>query len=195
MRSTGSGAHEVVLDACVLLNLAATGSLAEILKASFLSVAVPDAVVAEVRWLRRGGRGEDRDELDRVDLRPLVEAGVLRITELAGDGVLALFVHLAAEIDDGEAAAAALALSTGATLATDDRKCRRVVSAVAPGCELTDTPECLAAWVRRCGVADADAGVALRRIEDRARYWPPRAHPLCGWWEGLLGSEPGEPPR
>jgi hypothetical protein len=63
---------------------------------------------------------------EEVKLDRFVESSFLTVYELSGDTEKGLYVDYAAELDDGEAMSLALVHSRGLTLASDDRKARRI---------------------------------------------------------------------
>ena len=71
---------------------------------------------------------EKPGEREEVDLSPLFEDGLLEEESLHGLRETALFVELSSSMDEGEAEAAALSISRGYSLVTDDRKVRRTMA-------------------------------------------------------------------
>lgn len=174
---------ELALDACSLLNLAATrrfGDIAQALPARFVA---ERRAAGEVHYIRRGGTGPDAFERDPLDLRTLEAAGFLTIHDLATPDELADFVAFAVDMDDGEAATGALARSRGAVLVSDDRKARQVFSAPSLRLNLRTTSEVIKAWADQMAPSPAELARVLRDVETRARFRPGRSDPLFQWWE------------
>lgn len=122
-----SGALPLIfLDACCLLNLAASRQIAAILRDSPARFAITTKVAAESGYLRRGGAGDDADERDKLDLAPLIAVDLLSVVGIATEEEAASFIDFAAALDDGEAETCALAYHRGVIVATDDRKARRL---------------------------------------------------------------------
>jgi hypothetical protein len=97
-------------------------------------------------------------------------------------------VAFAVEMDDGEAATGALAISRGAIVVSDDRKARRIFGTRHPLLPLRTTSEIVEAWADRTNPsADELAGV-LRDIETRARFRPGPSDPLLAWWSRARGT-------
>lgn len=173
----------VALDACVLLNLVASGRpLAEFAAAAAVRfvVVVPQAE-REVEWL---DPEDPEDPREAIDLEPSVQRGELHRVSL-GDQELPRFVALARELDDGEAATLTCAEARGFGVATDDRKARRILSTLDPQPPVTSTAAIVRAWAndRR----DAEVRECLRLIQRRASFLPPRNDPDGGWWRAALG--------
>jgi hypothetical protein len=93
---------------------------------------------------------------------------------------LAAYVAFAAELDDGEAMALAIARCRGWQLATDERKAIRLAGEV--GVPVLTTPAVLKRWVDVLGPSGTEVGAALSAIRDRARFLLSGRDPLCDWW-------------
>ena len=172
---------DLLLDASCLLNLYATGRIAEIAAALPWQLAVVDYVLEhETLYIRATGGYEESGETVPVDLSPIIEGGLLLVVRLEGPGEQAHFVELAADLDDGEAMTGAIAINRGLAVAIDDRKARRVLGEKAPELRLLSTLELLHLW--SAAVPDEEAGRALRAMRYGARYVPGQRDPLYAWW-------------
>lgn len=170
---------QVVTDADVLMNLLASECLEEILATLRVTLIVPPTVSNETIYLEGVEQGSGRVP---IDLSPLEAAGLISVPRLEPEE-LDLVVELATTVDDGEAEVIALAVARQLTMATDDRKARRV--AEGRSVSLVSTPELLERWHNASGVPSARVGKALRSIERRSRYRPAAIHPLHDWWTRL----------
>lgn len=175
-------AETLTLDACVSLNLDATGRVVEILSQLPHHFTVGRRARGEAQWLAAPGS----EERERVDLEPLIAAGLLREQQLQGPAEEALFVEFGARLADGEAEAAAIAASRGYILATDDRKARRIVTERYAAVRLSSTLELLREWQLAVAPPEAEVTEALWRIAERATYRPASSHPLWAWWVDLM---------
>ena len=175
------------MDASCLLNLCATGRVADIAAALSWRLAVVDYVLEhETLYVRATvGSGETGTTVP-VDLSPLIEAGLLLVLRLEGPGEQAHFVELAADLDDGEAMTGAMAINRGFAVAIDDRKARRVLGEKAPELRLLSTLELLHLWSG--AVPDQEVGRALEAMRYGARYVPGNRDPLYVWWRDLVTS-------
>ena len=173
----------LLLDACCLLNLFATGHIEEILKTLAWHFAITTVASTEAMWVYRGGGGDDASERDPVDVRSLMAAALLAVLEPETDQEIEDFVALAAVLDDGEAMTAAVAIHRSAAIATDDRKARRVISARAVGIRLLSTTELLHTWGQEAGVDASILMEALGNVRTRAHFLPPSQDPLRPWWD------------
>jgi hypothetical protein len=176
----------IFLDACCLLNLAASRQITAILRDSHARFAITTKVATESGYLRRGGTGDDADERDNLDLEPLIEANLLSVVGIATEEEAASFIDFAAALDDGEAETCALAHHHGAIVATDDRKARRLCEQHDPPLTLRSTLDLIHQWsLINESVHDVVAEM-LRDIRDRARFIPNRNDPLRPWWNAML---------
>jgi len=176
-----SGGH--ILDASCLLNLYATERFADIVASLGEQVAVADYVLEEeALFIRREASADDEDGKVAVDLSPFVSEGLVEVMHLASRNEEATFVALAAIIDDGEAVTAALAVHRGCSVATDDRKARRVLSERAPKIPLVSTLDLVARWAETDSVPLVELRTALERMRSGASYVPGPRDPRYMWW-------------
>jgi len=173
---------KVLLNDCsVLLNLLAADCLAGVAQDTGWQFAICPAVRDEVIKLRDAHTGEMQD----IDLSPLLSSGLLQVLELSDDEEQALYVEQSMVVDDGEAMSIAIAASRHLELAMDDKRAANHTRRTFPEIRLWSTPDILKEW-QRAGRVDAIVlRKAIRLIEIRARYFPPRSHALDSWWQGL----------
>lgn len=184
------GGGILVLDACVLLNLYATDRLQDAAAALGVQFAVVPVVAHEALFLRapvNPGSGEERVPVDLAGLR---RSGCLVVQALETDTEKALFIELAAEMHDGEAASCALSLARRLPLATDDSKVLRLMAARHAEPAPLTTPDLLFKWFERSDLEWLQCSRIIRMIERRASYRPPGRHPLHDWWRGFSSEEP-----
>ena len=98
------------------------------------------------------------------------------------------FVTLAALIDDGEAATAALALHRGCSIATDDRKARRVLAEQVPTVHLVSTLDLVSQWAEAMSVPLGELRTALEQMRSGANYLPGPRDPRYDWWRKVMQS-------
>ena len=171
----------IALDACVLLNLVASGRpLAEFAQAADVAFVVVLQAEREVVWL---DPEDPEDPREHVDLTPVITSGALDRIVLT-DEELPRFVAIASELDDGEAATLAAAEARSLTVATDDRKARRVLTSLDPQPAVTSTAAIVRAWAENR--SDLEIRNCLLLIERRASFHPPRDDPDGDWWRDAL---------
>jgi predicted nucleic acid-binding protein len=173
----------LLLDACITINLAATGhaaNIAKVLNVSFLMVPQAAKECGEIRvenqklvlW-RRTGNGNEHLVAEVVSL---------------DDTELVEYVALAQDIDDGEAATVAVARARSLAMATDDRKARRVIKEIGLPTPISTTT-LLHKYSTIGNLSHPEVGVILRRVRDRANYIPRHTDPNYDWWMTTIGNE------
>lgn len=177
----------IILDACVLLNLLATGILEEILslvaQRSMICLLVKD----ESLYLRNE---VDVSENEAVELIQLVQNGILNICDFESDVEQELFVNFAVRLDDGEAMSLALALSRNWHLATDDKKARKVFIENNPDNQfLISTSDLIKEWAISTSADNIEVKNVLVRVERKARFRPPNSDVNLQWWNDILSTE------
>jgi predicted nucleic acid-binding protein len=142
---------------------------------------VPEPVVGECLYIRQQSDESPNHLVSmNVDLHPLIDSGVLLLTELTGEVELSQFVRLAAMIDDCEAACLAIAAVRGLVLATDDKRAIQIATDL--GVSVVTTPELLKNWTERVSPKQHEVTDAIMCIERYGRF---RSHTLCAhaqWW-------------
>ena len=168
-------------DTSVLLNLLATDRLGEIVHAIGRQAAVCTEVREETLFLRDDS-GSGRVV---IDLAPIVHSGELIKTTLNGSEEEALYVAYATELDDGEAATAAIAEYRQLDVAFDDRKAIRIVTRRCANLRIWTTSSIIRAWSQSESSTQEEVATAIRRIRSRARFRPATDDPNLTWWMRL----------
>jgi predicted nucleic acid-binding protein len=174
----------LLLDACCIINLFATGHVEEILAVLPYDFATSRLIVEKevLSIALPSGTGTLVRVIQPAQLENLPKLSVI---DLSGDEELNLFIRFAAQLDDGEASVCALAVARGGALATDDRKAIRLVAAALPEVHVVQTPELLYQWVQLQGIPDSKVRGVLQSVEKNARFRPRRDSPYADWWEKL----------
>lgn len=170
----------IVLDTCVFLNVVASSEVASIVENLSSSVLVCSEVERESLFLR-----DERDEkvLVPINTAEVLGSGPFVKCDLSNSAEEDLFVELAAQVDDGEAMAMAIAMNGNCDFATDDRKARRIfLERSAQRHRLHSTPSIMRTWAERACISAEQCQKALRRIVRRARFSPRRDDPDWQWW-------------
>ncbi len=178
----------VVIDSCCLINLYATGKLGQLLETVGWSWKLPEVVAREALYLRVKD-AEGNPGREAIDLTPFVSTRLLQTAAPQTETEFAAYVDLAVAVDDGKAMALALAVCRGWRLATDDAKALR--TAEQKGVKCVTTPEIIRQWAEATAAPTGEVAAMLMAIQERARFAPPRSHPLGRWWarslEGIEG--------
>ena len=169
----------VLLDACVVINLAASGvPIREIADGNQVTFAIADRAAEEVLYLAPTEAGGDRE---KIDISGWVTRRDLAVVTLEPEE-FETFVHFAGEADDGEAATLAVAARRGMAVATDDRKAQRLAGAADPPIEVISTSRLLRTWAQAANPPSMHVSRVLRTIEERASFTPRGTDPDHQWW-------------
>ena len=169
---------QLLLDACVTINLVAADPIHQIARSIGCSCLITRQAATEVGHLREITDGETT--VTPVDLTDYVQTGAFEIIDLSRDEI-PIFVELASVVDDGEAATIAVAISCGIPLATDDRKARRLCAE--RGLTLpAGTVTLIRRYCEAQALDRAHVSQLLQRITSRASFQAPRGDPDLKWW-------------
>jgi hypothetical protein len=185
MKNSGLSSHDcIMLDACCVLNLYASGYMDAILQALSTSVAVA-AYIKEKEALRIlcEPDGTSVRKYEQIDLQPFIDQGLLVIVSPDNEAEDTTYVNFAVDLDDGEAVTGAIAFHRHWSVASDDRKAIAFFGRNVPHVQIVTTPEILQFWVSTANPHPDIVSHALRNISIRARYEPDKGHTLYDWWQ------------
>lgn len=172
----------LLLDACVAINLLATGEFEAIAQTNRFSFLMVAEAAREVSSLRDTVDGER--VIVPVSLVEHVHAGHLEVVDLA-ETEFSAFVRFAAELDDGEAATLAVALARSLPMATDDRKTHSLC-AIQAFPEPIRTSSLIREFATRKEMEPKEVSQILKAIERQASFVPPRMDTEYEWWMNHL---------
>lgn len=175
----------IAADACVLLNLLATGRAADLLLALDTSLIATPLAAAQVRYLAGPLDEEGRPTRQAVDLVAQTSAGLFDVKEVPHT-VLDLYVRCAAELHEADASSIALAVGFGVPLATDDGLERKVASREAPELEVVGTLALVRNATSAMGMDHEHLVELARNLRVRGNFLPPRQDPDREWYQRLL---------
>lgn len=185
-----------VIDACCLIDLLASGQMEAILQATGYTWHLPDAVKAEVQFVRRhdparpgsflkANVGSDSKNAP-VDLSQHLNSGLLTACQPTASQEQTLFVQYAAQFrSDGEAMCLAIAESRGWVVATDDRKATRIAEKA--GLTVISCPQLVKTWVDATRPDTALIVQVLTDIQTLAQFRPNSTMPESAHFTGLDG--------
>src|SRR6266568_6134288 len=157
----------VILDACVIINLYASGYMQSVLE----SIPKPTSIAAYVYEMeaQRIYTGPDDDvakETELINLRSLVDGKLLRVVPLEDGPEAAAAVSFSAttRLDNGEAISAAIAVHRSWSLATDDKAAISFFARQVPYLHLISTPQLLKHWVDVTHPHGTVTGLAVENI-------------------------------
>jgi len=168
----------------VLINLAASGRLAEIARANGVTLAVARIAASESLYTEHGGpHGVERVAIDVLELEAAGRVVVLDFEPTEAEA----FVQMAEALDDGEAATLAIAAHRNLPVATDDRRALRYVEEQGLGIPLVRTSTLVRRWAESADPSVAEVAEVLQRIREGARFEPSPSDPNYAWWVNGLG--------
>jgi predicted nucleic acid-binding protein len=174
----------VILDACCIINLAASGHLLAILRSIPGQVAVTQVVKEEE--LKTLQILEDGENEAAIQFEQGIIQGLAIIVDFESDAEAELFVNYAAVLDDGESATCAIALHRGWAIATDDKKAIALMKREASHLQMFSTLQIIKHWAEKTALDASALRETLNAIRFKGRYLPPKSDPLRGWWEKSL---------
>lgn len=172
----------VILDACGILNLYASGRFVSILTALKYEWYLPAAVERESQQYRQPDPDDPEKLLQLpIDLSPVIEDGVIVRCDCDGDQETELYIELAAKIgDDGESMGLAIAKCRGWAVLTDDKKARRIAKEL--NIAVLATTEVMKQWSEVFRPTTAELSAVLEAVERFANFRPGSADQNYGWW-------------
>jgi hypothetical protein len=179
---------DVACDACCLINFLAgeeilpnvsgAGGVPDV---STPQLFVPSAVARESLYVLQPDPNDPEKLIKTpIDLKPYFDAGVLQLCRIESEEENDLFVRLAINVDDGEAACLAIAKVRGMTVATDDRPASRLAAELAV--PVLNTPEYLRRWSEEVGASRDQVMAVISRIQRYARFIPRPDAADAEWW-------------
>lgn len=179
---------EIACDACCIINflagediLSGTSRPGDASPVPVAQLFVPTDVARESLYLLQPDPN-DADGLIKtpIDLKPFFDAGVLKLCQIATDEENDLFVRLAIDVDDGEAACMAIAKFRGMAVATDDRPASRLALELA--IPVINTAQYVRRWAEQVGASRDQVAAVIGRIQRYARFIPRPDAADAEWW-------------
>lgn len=176
-----------IIDCCSLINLyTGWGGLTE-LQTIGSSLHVCTAVAAELEYTREFGP-DGMPVLVPLDMAALQRSGGFSVCGPQAANEIEDYVSFAAEVDDGEAQALAIAKHRGWVLLTDDEKAKKI-AALPDVCVATrTTADILRTWSLQNPDNEKRLPTVISRITRLARFRPPADSPDHGWWCRYLAT-------
>lgn len=169
-----------LLDASAAIVLFASGHIKDILAAWPDKVGIVEQTLAEVLFLRDRLVPDRQSAAERISFDPLLKSGLISVLSLQSPAEYSSFLRFARSLDDGEAAAAAMAFEHGFDLVIDDRKAHTVLR---DQITMRWSLEMVWHWSRVNSAQEEATTATLINIRRRASYLPHRTHPLRAWWD------------
>lgn len=168
----------IILDADCIINLASSGQLFNILRATGCSCAISRYVHAY--------------EVLRNDLQSCIEQGLLDVVAPRGEEYDTIIqINLEVNIPykvlgDGEIETSAIAVHRNWAIGIDDRTARNYLIKKYPYLRMITTPEFLKHWVDTANPVREAVKQALEQVQIRGSHTIGKKHPLYEWWRSSL---------
>lgn len=170
----------IILDACCILNLCASGQFLAILKSLPAEIVVTTVVQEnELKTLQKL-QEEDNDAV--LEFETAITQGLLKIVDFESEEERESFVNYVFDLDDGEAATFAIAVHRKWAVATDDNKAIKFIKKIFADVQILSTPEIIKYWSEKESVDSLVLNNVLNAIKIKGRYQPPKNDPLRNWW-------------
>ena len=177
----------IAVDACVLLNLLATGREAEVVRAHGFQLITTQLALDEVLYLNGPADAGGVVTRIRADWSGLAASGVL--TVVPPDATLDdALVEAAGTFDDPDASVVALAHVRHVPLWTDDAFIRKRSGAVFPGIAVRGTLRIMRDAFSRMKLPVDEQRLVATALHVRGNFDPPKADPDGAWFASLLGG-------
>lgn len=179
-----SSYNGMILDACCVINLYASGCMQTLLTALPQSLAVA-SYVREVEALRvfTGSPGNRFGTYESIHIDSMIESNLLQVVTPTAEEEHIVLQLSSTPIDSGEAITAAIALRRQWLLGTDDKAAIALLTQKAPELPIVSTLDILKYWVDTTRPQCEAVEKILCNIQQRARYRPHQSHPLYFWWK------------
>lgn len=178
----------VILNACCLRNIYASGCMVAILGALPLPTMIARfAYQEQPLWISRQNKEGEGPVVEHLDLQSALNAGLLVMATLSSEAEEAQMINLAAVLGgDAEATTAALALQKRRAIGVDEEMTTGLFRRHLPAVPLVSTPILVQRWVERSQPPSRALQAALQNIHLGTGYTPPAHHPLYPWWQEVL---------
>ncbi len=173
----------IILDACCVINLYASGQMRAILKVIPKNLSIATYVKEnEVLKIYSGPLDNVTASYEIIDLQPFIKDKLLILVDIENELEENSYVNFSQKLDDGEAITGAIAINRNWAIATDENKAIKLFQNKAPHIVLVSTLELIKFWVDTTKPDEKVVQEAILNIKIRGRYEPHRNHSLFTWW-------------
>jgi hypothetical protein len=192
-RSIVFSKNGVILNACCLRNIYASGCMVAILEALPIPTMIA-RIVYEEQPLRILRENQEREGfvMEHIDLQQMLNAGLLVMASLTSEAEEAMMIDLAAVLEDDEATTAALSQLRGRAIGVDGPATTALLRQHLPDIQIVSTPILIQHWIEYSRPLSRALRAALQNIHQGTGYAPPVHHPLYPWWQEVLETTTNE---
>jgi len=185
-------AHEcIILDACCLIDLHASGYMAEILQSLACPVAVSRYVLEQEAlsvhtlssYTHETGSETENAADDEPPLQQLFDSGIIAVVDIETEAEENALIDFAVYLDDGEAITCAIAVQRNWAVASTERKVASIMRDNFSHISVVPTQELIKHWVDQLRPAHEIVRQVINDIQVKARYRPRKNHSLYEWWQ------------
>lgn len=174
----------IILDACIVMNLYASGQMENILTAISEMFAVAPYVVEIEALSIYANSKHTPNKKERIQLQSFLDKGLLLAVDLESADERASFLAFSSQrLDDGEAITMAIAQHRHWAVATDDRRAIHIFNSQGNHIQILSTPELIKHWQERARPSPNVLYQTIIDIELKANYLVGKNHPLYQWWQ------------
>jgi len=178
----------IILDACCVLNLCASGNFLSILKTIPAQSIITEVVKQQELKTLQSLTVEDND--GAIQLESAIQQELILIVDFESALEEQTFVNYVFEMgDDGESATFAIASHRRWAVATDDKKAISFFKKEEPDLQIFSSLEIIKHWSEVTNSSSRELKNTLSAIRVKARYLPSKKHPLFSWWQLAMADE------
>ncbi|MGK7941621.1 MAG: hypothetical protein AB4062_16015 [Crocosphaera sp.] len=175
----------LLLDSCCVFNFVASGYFLAIINTITVQVAITQTVYEQELIKFDNFTREDKQQFDEAIVK-----GIVKIVDFESEIEADLFIYYVSILgDDGESATGAIAVNRGWSIATDDKAAINFFTQESPNLPILSTPDIIKYWSDQSNLSSKEVYPILNAISTKARYQPPRNHPLKSWWQITLNTQ------
>ncbi len=178
----------LILDACCVLNLCASGNFLSILKTIPAKVVVTEIVKQQELITLQSLTAQDND--GAMQLEKAIQQGLLSVVDFESDLEEETFINYVFELgDDGESATFAISFHRRWSVATDDKAAISFLQKEEPDIQILSTLAIMKHWSDLENLSSTDLKNALNAVRVKGRYLPAPRHPLFSWWQSSISHD------
>ena len=170
----------IILDACCVLNLCASGQFLAILKSLPAEIVVTTVIQERELNTLQSLKEEENDAV--LEFETAITQGLLKVVDFESEEERESFVNYTFDLDDGESATFAIAVNRKWAVATDDKRAISFIQKENTNIQILSTSEIIKHWSE---VEKPDSSIlsnVLNTIRIKGRFIPPKNDPLRNWW-------------